>query len=583
MVTLNSFFTRNRLIKQWMMVIFLGLAGMVNAQADTLKSSVNRANIEMGDIITLVIQTDFSTFSTPDFSELDQQFEILGQQRSTQMSMTNGHVSSYTRWDLNITPLKEGHLTIPAFEVSGVKSKPIKLNVKPASSSKQRSGVSFLESEVSTKNPYVQQEVIYTLRFYHLGVLAQGGMRPPVFNHSLSQVLVKQHSFETKMQGNLYEVFEWKWAFYPQKSGEMTIPASQFSGQVRYSGLIKRLQNTSQAIQLQVKPIPASYPKDQAWLPAKQVELVEQWQQPAKVRVGDSVTRTLQIQAQDLQASQLPNLIMDRQTGFQSYADKPQLSNQPTEQGFTSTATYKIAIVPTQAGELLVPALSFPWWNTQTDSLERASLPQHKITVLPSLVKKATNQSNLPTNKDHTIPKLADSSKEGLQVSRETDSIYWPILTALFALLWLLSSILWWRCHHQKKQIESLKPKVETADHGLKLPELANLIQTCQQLLTDIKQLNGLAPAQEREQQKQLSSQFYQAIKQWQASQPVDSEGNEALTKALANLQAYLFGKAGFQLAWLEDCLQQLTLQRKQAKKTIKKKEPKLEKLYLSD
>ncbi len=441
-----------RLKRKWLVSAMAFLMAMFTLNAfaatKTLTVSTDRQKVEMGDVIDLVIQTNFQTFDDLDLSPLKDQFKILGTQRSTNVSIVNGNYKALTRWDVNITPKQIGELMVPPLTVDSISSQPYKLYVS-AMKKTGRQGVSFLESSVSTNKAYVQQQVIYTLKYYHLGRFIDGNIRPPIFKNSINKQLKNQVNYQKTINGQLYQVYEWSWAFYPQKSGTLTIPPEEFDGRLQYRGVIKMIRNTSQPLTLKVMPQDASYPKDQTWLPTPQLNLTQDWQTPDKLRVGDSITRTIHLQAQDLMSSQLPDISLEEQGSFHVYPDDPKLSDQETDEGVISAKTVKMAIVPLEAGKITLPPIKISWWNTQTHKQETSVLPAKTLEVLPSL-KPQTNLTPLAPQANQT--KVSHETT----VSLGKSSWLWQALTGVFALLWLVTLILYWR---ERKQSSHVKTK----------------------------------------------------------------------------------------------------------------------------
>lgn len=117
-------------------------------------------------------------------------------------------------------------------------------------------------------------------------------------------------------------MIETRYAIYPQQSGVLKIPAQVFSAtlvQTPAEGSQaqdanpfgpqpgRSVQVKSAEVPLTVKPKPADYPADVAWLPARSINLEENWSpEPGTTQVGDSLTRTLTLKAEGLAGAQLP-------------------------------------------------------------------------------------------------------------------------------------------------------------------------------------------------------------------------------------------------------------------------------------
>ncbi len=484
------------------------------AFARGLTAQIDHQDAEMGDIITLVVKTDFQTFDSPDFHSLDDQFDVLGTQRSSQIQIVNGNYQAYSRWDVRLTPKQAGDLVIPPFNVAGVLSDPIVLHVSEAPKSDARQlGSSFLESSVNITEPYVQQEVLFTLRFYHLGQFLNGNIRPPSFDHAITQNIRNQFNYQKRIGGKLYEVYEWTWAFYPQKSGQMTIPPQSFNGRIQYRGVLKLVQDKTQSIELNVQPQPDTYPAQSAWLPAKDIRLTEDWQTSNPIRVGDSITRTLTLQADGLLASQLPDFQFKEQAHFHIYPDQPHTNNQTTEKGMQSQKVEKVAIVPTEPGDILLPELTLHWWNTAKNALETITLPSKTLTVLPALKSQNNTFNTKPLPETHETV-----SRETPTTHSSTWSVSW--FTVLLLGLWLITlwyALKWRRAMQRLSAKQVTEPQMKNDQAWSKSPEIDKVCQEGQQ---DAKSL-------------------YRAVLAWQ--QQASIESSERLLTDLQRLKAHLY------------------------------------------
>lgn len=410
-----------RLLYMLSLLTLLTLPAIASAQK-TLSAGVDRTLVEQGDIIQLTVTANFQTVTAgPDFSQLEPDFEVLGVTASSQLRVINGQFTATTQWDAQIIAKRLGILTLPVFDVEGAQSKTLSIEVSAPSQPQADYQISFLEAQVDQAEPYLQSQVIFTLRYYHLGSLIRGSINPPQFDQALSERLRNQHSFERRVNGRIYRVYEWVYALYPQRSGEWVIPAQTFEGQLLHNRQIRLVNEQTQPIHLKVKPIPASYPVDAVWLPAKSLQLDEQWGAISdNLRVGDTLNRQIRLQVNGLRVSQLPDPVWPQETGLRLYADPIQQNEHLLEQSIQSIKIQDTVAVIQQEGELTSRAITVPWWNTTTDQLEMAQLPARRFTALPN------------------VTSFQSVEADGF-IQPNAPPTLWMGLTALFAILWLLT------------------------------------------------------------------------------------------------------------------------------------------------
>src|SRR4029077_19468430 len=101
---------------------------------------------------------------------------------------------------------------------------------------------------------------------------------------------------------------------FPERSGDLTIPAATVTGSVRLadSGIGRRIgvDVSSDTLKVTVLPIPAEYPRDAPWLPATDVELLEDWPgEPERgLATGTPSQRTFIVRPDGTAPSALPPL-----------------------------------------------------------------------------------------------------------------------------------------------------------------------------------------------------------------------------------------------------------------------------------
>ena len=429
------------------------------SMADSLKVKTDRQNVEIGDIITLAIEADFqSKGSKLDLSRLEDQFDVISNQQSNQIEIVNGSYNSFTRWRLQILPKQAGNLVIPPFELNGVKSQAYPINVTEAHYPDGQKPY-FLEAKIDKQQVYVQEQVIYTLRFYHKGSLINGNIRPPKFENTLVESLKEQSVFGKTIEGQQYTVYEWQYALFPQASGDFKIAGPSFTGLLHLRGKQKGVQSVAK--DTVIKVLTAEKSPTPYWLPATSLTLSQEWKEvPKTIYVGDSLRRVITLKAEGLTSTQLPTITTKNGTTYKVYADEAVNSQTLSEKGVNSIKLISQAIVPTQEGTLTLPDESITWWNTKKSSFETVTLKSQSLSIWPA--------SNVAQN---TIPPVTENSQSTantplqngqyqspqynqIQAENEILSIpfwIWPIIVAVFTSLWLITLILLLRTRKQLK------------------------------------------------------------------------------------------------------------------------------------
>ncbi|MGA7982058.1 MAG: BatD family protein, partial [Chromatiaceae bacterium] len=402
-------------------LIILGLVLCGRVAAAGLDASLDRNRLAEGDTVTLNLTAPGDAAGTPDFSPLKSDFDILDQGQSTRMTIVNGRSSSTREWRLVLAPKRTGRLTVPSLSVGGLSSAPLALEVVPASQAARlgQSRPIMLEVAADPKAPYVQGQVVYTVRILHRVPLRQASLSDPSAGDAIVQKLGEDKTYSTYRNGELYQVIERRYAVFPQHSGTLTIDAPVLSASVPeqgrrgprlrdrmfggepfrdfqhffggdpFAGMDSMFEETrpvqvrGRRLSLDVKPQPAAAPSP--WLPAESLQLSETWSpDPPVFRVGEPVTRTIAITGQGVSASQLPDLAPSVPSGIKVYPDKAQAQTRAEGDDLVAMKVIKLALVPTAPGKLTLPEVRLPWWDTQTNQERVAVLPARTLDVLPA-------------------------------------------------------------------------------------------------------------------------------------------------------------------------------------------------------
>jgi hypothetical protein len=303
----------------------------------------------------------------------------------------------------------------------------------------------------------VQQQVRYTVKLYYSFGLTDGNLSEPQADGVVVQRLGQDKHYLSTLGDKRYHVMERHYALTPEKSGTLDLPALMFRGNALDAadptGFFSRPRTIgarSDAVQLAVKPKPASWTASDAWLPAESVLLKDDTELPAEIHVGDPVTRTVRLQAQGLGFEQLPELNLAAPEGAEIYPDKPDTRTRDDGIWLYGERVRKFAFVPTKPGTLTIPGFSLRWWDNAHDRMETTELPAHTVNVLPAVGGKPTTGSGVatPAAPEAEPANAAEPSAPAIGTSIPTPSMslrLWQTLAAIGFLLWLLTLALWWR------------------------------------------------------------------------------------------------------------------------------------------
>lgn len=426
------------------------LAGWALAvHAAEITAELDRDRIVEGETVTLVIQTDDPKQSLEtNLDALDANFHIVDQRSETQMSIVNGRQSATVRLLLTLEPKRSGQLTIPSLQFrGGNRTAPKLLSVEksPELAPGEQPAV-FIEVEVDPlEGPYyVHAQLSLKVRIFYQQNLTEAAINPPAPDQA-SVRLLDEVPYQADRNGERYRVLERRYAIFPERSGELTIPPLQLTGRLierpadrlwQPSVRGRRVRIESDPVALTIRPRPPEFQGD-SWLPARSIELSQQITDGEEVRVGEPVTRTVILDAVGLEEHMLEEPPWPEISDARIYPDQPQGISRDDGQWVLGHREFRYAVVPETAGELVLPEIRLTWWDTVNDRQRVSILPEHRVTVMPSELL-AAPVSGIPS---------VDGAPEFLSPggSGSPASELWRILSLVFAILWLATLFLWWR------------------------------------------------------------------------------------------------------------------------------------------
>ena len=474
----------------YVLSVFLGIFAFSGVSQAEVTASVNTISVTEGSTFTLTIKsTEASLTVNPNLSALDRDFVVSGTQKGVRNTFVNGSFNSATEWKIQLIPKNIGNLVIPAITVGKEKTRPINIQVKPASSgaylSKQptpkveqtaseASADVFLKVAIDNPKPYVQGQILYISRLYSSQPVSRGVIIPPQINDAIVEKIGEDINFESTLAGRFFKVLERRFAIFPQKSGEIVIPPLEFEGEIidtnagnpiemifKQSGFVgsanftspfgavKRVLIRSDPITVNVQPKPSAA-TGKWWLPAYNVNITQSWQPAEPVfKENEAVTRTIKITADGLTGAQIPDISLPEDDYLKVYPGKTKVSNIGGEKGIMGVSESSVVLIPTAAGELILPEIRIPWWNVKTKRMETAVLPEAKFFVKGTTQKGAEPKAQVPSytvnSEDISKPELP--KEEDKPIGK---NIYIAIFLAVFGLIGLLSVLAFWLYSRRK-------------------------------------------------------------------------------------------------------------------------------------
>ncbi|NRQ41984.1 protein BatD [Rheinheimera sp. YQF-2] len=413
-----------------------------------LTATVDKNPALRGESITLEVQADTRAAADAfNFRVLEQDFTVMVPSVSQSTRIINGNASQSTSWKVVLLPKRSGDFTIPAFSLQGLSTKPIQLQVLDATQAAAGAGASsksrelFLQSRIDQPQLYVQQLSYYQVTIYFDGELQRGSLSEPQLDGADIQQVGQDSEGTELVNGIRYRTITRRYAITPQRSGNFTIAPPTFSGEMidrdnaryNYFARTKTVVQQAEAIDITVSPVPEDFPGN--WLVAGLVTLNEEWSPDiTTLKQGEPVTRTITLSAVDVAENQLPELTQGFPEGLRLYQEQPQAKSAERNGRLVAQKIFTTAVIANKSGELELPEVQLPWWNSQTNQLAMATLPARTLTV-----EAAANQ---PVN-EITVQPLPDVNLTPAEP--DNSNWRWNHISSILLALWLVTLLsAWW-------------------------------------------------------------------------------------------------------------------------------------------
>jgi hypothetical protein len=117
---------------------------------------------------------------------------------------------------------------------------------------------------------------------------------------------------------------------------------------------------------------------------------------------------------------------------LKAYPDQPALKEQKSDNGLIALREEKIALIPSKAGSYTLPAIEIPWFNTLTNKMEVAHIPETTINVLAGAETPAASNTDVSSQ-------TQQQAAPAVQLATEQSTSNWLWVSLFLALGWLIT------------------------------------------------------------------------------------------------------------------------------------------------
>ena len=417
----------------------------LNAFAAEVDINVDKRVMTESDTLYLTIDYSGDDDVSPDLTPLKRDFRIISNSSSRQVRFVNGNMSQSQKWTLGLQPLRTGTIKISPIRVGGIISNSESVEVKEVTDiayvpdSRENTNSPYFQIELETDNtkPYVQQQIHLFVNIYDSIGIQDGAINiseESKNNWIIVPLLSKPQIRQETINHKRLNVVTYAFAAFPQKSGTIELPQFNFDGYyiknadfgfpnfdddfamfgVNFRNVFGQrvpVPMKTKKETISVKPIPAGF-SGLNWLPLENLELSGNWSIKNGFKVGEAISRTVDLTAYGMTESMMPQITFPEVEGFNQYPEKPVTSEQIVKGQLVTSAKINNVYIPTKSGNFVIPETKISWFNVRTNKTETAVLPQENVFVLPnSDLEKGNSKQPTPAVEEKTSQSTASDDK----------------------------------------------------------------------------------------------------------------------------------------------------------------------------
>ncbi|MFH2050136.1 MAG: BatD family protein [bacterium] len=396
-------------------LLLMPIAACLAVAADELsiEVTIDRDTVGLDEYANLqvVISGEEQNLPNPDMPNIAA-FEMYSQGRSSSISIVNGQVNSSVSYRYLLMPKKAGTFVIDnialVYKNKRYKGNPVNLTVlntgTATSSNTEEQAVDqengkgkdyFLEAVIDNKNPYVNEQVTLTLKFY-IAIQYYGSpeLSEPTTTGFWSELLGNRAPYRQVINNRKYKVIERIYALFPTQTGDLTIgratirvtvagdnqqrdPFGMFSD---FFNTGKEVAVSSNPIRINVKKLPnEGKPKDftgsigkfniEASVDKKEVEV----NQPVSLTIKISGTGNIKSAAEP----SMPDM-----EDFRIYRASSNENVTKVQEKIGGTKVYEEVFIPKHPGNLEIPSLAYNYFDPETNQYKILSTKPISLRVI---------------------------------------------------------------------------------------------------------------------------------------------------------------------------------------------------------
>lgn len=379
-------------------ILILAAFGLHLAPASAQSIELEPARIYEGDVTRLNIayESKIPSLYALDTRQLERDFELLRLDSRVSRITDRQTAGSRMEWTLELAPKRAGSLAIPPIRLGENLTPTATLQVEAGDRESSAPADVFVRLRADPPKPYPGQQTRISMMLYQAARLSGGRWREP--ETDAGRIFHSGHETVDRvtLDDVTYRRTTRSLVLFPSADGMLFMSPAAVVGDLEvtpasdpdslYSpGLKRTLYRRSEPLRIEVQSLPADH-REPYWLPAFELQLSQQWDDDlAAPTIGDTLQRTITIEARGLPADVLPtDLLVESSPAIRVFPDQPILGNRFDADMLVGRLRQSFAVLLTRSGEIELPPVELAWWDLHADRARTARLPGRTIRVAAS-------------------------------------------------------------------------------------------------------------------------------------------------------------------------------------------------------
>ena len=240
--------------------------------------------------------------------------------------------------------------------------------------------VSLQPETISGRGGWIGEEIILDVHFVSSDPFTRLRLELPDIEGARVDTLVRPHTLQINMLGGRGYSHETRLAIVPTKAGTLTIPEIRVTGiALQRNGRNVEFSETHPQRDIEINPQPADY-GGAIWTAPREVSITENWSADVDtLKVGDTVRRTVVLDASGVRADDLYELVLESNDGYRVLSNEVDIKTIRTPKGFSARLTQSWDLYIESDAITYIDAVHFPYWEVESATTAVASVPPQRV------------------------------------------------------------------------------------------------------------------------------------------------------------------------------------------------------------